>query len=204
VRSSWVGSHQARSRTRKPRSRPGCARPSRSRSEPPRSSSRRSPASSPGLTARTHPDVRHGDEGGWPRRRRSWVVVLRLGRAVRHARGANHPSQERRTTNEGSVAHEALEYEEPAERVGAGNAFGVLGEPSWVGLGKSGGRAGASKLACSRWVGGLGVVQAACRYSLMSPPLVGCRRSGWAGRYVTTSALSGARWARLGWGRCVL
>jgi hypothetical protein len=37
--------------------------------------------------------------------------------------------------------------------VGAGNAFGVLGEPLGVGVGESGGGAGASKLARSRCVG---------------------------------------------------
>gem|GEM_PF-6970944 len=33
----------------------------------------------------------------------------------------------------------------------------------------------------------VGVVQAAWRYSLMSPLQVGCRRIGWPGRYATTT-----------------
>ena len=51
---------------------------------------------------------------------------------------------------------------------------------------------------------GVGVVQAAWRYSLMSPPQVGCRLIGCPGRYSTTPQSPGARCRRLRWGRCVL
>ena len=50
----------------------------------------------------------------------------------------------------------------------------------------------------------VGVVQAAGRYSSMSPLQVWCCRIGRPGRYSMTSALAGARWPRLRWGRCVL
>jgi hypothetical protein len=49
-----------------------------------------------------------------------------------------------------------------------------------------------------------GVVQAAWRYSLMSPPQVGCRRIGWPERHSTTLASFGARWPSERCGRCVL
>lgn len=89
--------------------------------------------------------------------------------------------------------------------VRAGNAFGRPLMPVRLSGGTSRGGPGRVETDDVRMGWPLsGVVQAAWRYSLMSPLQVECRRSGWPGRYATTSRVLGARWPRLRWGRWVL
>ena len=89
--------------------------------------------------------------------------------------------------------------------VGAGNAFGGAVMPVLVRDGRVAGEAGRVEVddVPMGWPLSV-VVQAAWRYSLMSPAQVACRWIGWPGRYATTAVLSGARWRSDRWGRWAL
>lgn len=86
---------------------------------------------------------------------------------------------------------------------GAEKSSGGLGEGIPRRLGDGVGFEGASELRVAGYGLAVGGVQAALRYSLMSPPQVVCRRIGWPFPVAAMWWLSlGARCPRLRCGRC--
>ena len=106
-------------------------------------------------------------------RSQSLLGQLGLKNRVRFKDTALHIDPKEPDPNESrSRAARATRLWVPETRSGCSVNLHGLGSGSLVG------ERAAPKLACSRWVGRSRGGQAACRYSLMSPPLVGCRRSG--------------------------